>query len=204
MGGNVNVVIDNNIIRGNRYGITMLGINDSAEITNNIIEDNNIQGDPNLGGSGINLNSSSISEDVIVSGNEIRRNLWGITLQGEATINLGDDASNPGNNTFAENGNGGEIYALYNNTANPILAKNNCWIEDQQSTEQQVEDVIFHSVDDSNLGEVTFTPFLCGILGVADNTVENFSFYPNPVKTKSISTMFILLEKLKSMEFRVI
>ncbi|PHR11794.1 MAG: hypothetical protein COA40_10710 [Aequorivita sp.] len=184
VGGNVNVVIDNNIIRGNRYGITMLGINDSAEITNNIIEDNNIQGDPNLGGSGINLNSSSISEDVIVSGNEIRRNLWGITLQGEATINLGDDASNPGNNTFAENGNGGEIYALYNNTANPILAKNNCWIEDQQSTEQQVEDVIFHSVDDSNLGEVTFNPFLCGILGVADNAVENFSFYPNPVKNE--------------------
>jgi len=184
VGGNVNVVIDNNIIRGNRYGITMLGINDSAEITNNIIEDNNIQGDPNLGGSGINLNSSSISEDVIVSGNEIRRNLWGITLQGEATINLGDDASNPGNNTFAENGNGGEIYALYNNTANPILAKNNCWIEGQQSTEQQVEDVIFHSVDDSNLGEVTFTPFLCGILGVADNAVENFRFYPNPVKNE--------------------
>ncbi len=82
VGGNVNVVIDNNIIRGNRYGITILGINDSAEITNNIIEDNNIQGDPNLGGSGINLNSSTASEDVIVSGNEIRRNLWGITLQG--------------------------------------------------------------------------------------------------------------------------
>ena len=184
VGGNVNVVIDNNIIRGNRYGITMLGINDSAEITNNIIEDNNIQGDPNLGGSGINLNSSTASEDVVISGNEIRRNLWGITLQGSASANLGDDANNPGQNVFAENENGGQVYALYNNTANPISAKNNCWIEGQQSTEQQVEDVIFHSVDDPTLGEVIFEPFLCGILGVADNAVENFSFYPNPVKNE--------------------
>lgn len=184
VGGNVNVVIDNNIIRGNRYGITILGINDSAEITNNIIEDNNIQGDPNLGGSGINLNSSTASEDVIISGNEIRRNLWGITLQGSASANLGDDANNPGQNVFAENENGGQVYALYNNTPNPISAKNNCWIEGQQSTEQQVEDVIFHNVDDPTLGLVTFDPFLCGILGVADNTVENFSFYPNPVKNE--------------------
>jgi hypothetical protein len=184
VGGNVNVVIDNNIIRGNRYGITILGINDSAEITNNIIEDNNIQGDPNLGGSGINLNSSTASEDVIISGNEIRRNLWGITLQGSASANLGDDANNPGENIFAENENGGQVYALYNNTANAISAKNNCWIEGQQSTEQQVEDVIFHSVDDPTLGEVIFEPFLCGILGVVDNTLENFSFYPNPVKNE--------------------
>lgn len=184
VGGNVNVVIDNNIIRGNRYGITMLGINDSAEITNNIIEDNNIQGDPNLGGSGINLNSSTTSEDVIISGNEIRRNLWGITLQGSASANLGDDANNPGQNVFAENENGGQVYALYNNTPNPISAKNNCWIEGQQSTEQQVEDVIFHSVDDPTLGEVIFEPFLCGILGVVDNTLENVSFYPNPVKNE--------------------
>ncbi len=184
VGGNVNVVIDNNIIRGNRYGITILGINDSAEITNNIIEDNNIQGDPNLGGSGINLNSSTASEDVIISGNEIRRNLWGITLQGSASANLGDDANNPGQNVFAENENGGQVYALYNNTANPISAKNNCWIEGQQSTELQVEDVIFHNVDDPTLGLVTFDPFLCGILGVADNAVENFSFYPNPVKNE--------------------
>ncbi len=184
VGGNVNVVIDNNIIRGNRYGITILGVNDSAEITNNTIEDNNIQGDPNLGGSGINLNSSEVSADVIVSGNEIRRNLWGITLQGSASINLGDDANNPGNNLFSENGNGGEIYALYNNTTNTISAKNNCWIEGQQSTPEQVEDVIFHSVDDPTLGEVIFDPFLCGILGVADNNLENFSFYPNPVKNE--------------------
>ncbi len=197
VGGDINVIIENNTIRDNRYGITILGTVDSAEIINNVIEDNNVQGDPNLGGSGINLNSSSISEDVIVSGNEIRRNLWGITLQGEASINLGDDASNPGNNVFAENGNSGEIYALYNNTANPISAKSNCWIEGQESTPEQVEDVIFHSVDDPALGEVTFDPFLCGILGVADNTVENFSFYPNPVKNEINFNNIFSFEKIE-------
>ncbi len=197
VGGNVNVLIDDNIIRGNRYGITILGTNDSAEITNNIIEDNNIQGDPNLGGSGINLNSSAVGPDVIVSGNEIRRNLWGITLQGTASINLGDDANNPGNNVFSENENGGQVYALYNNTANAVSAKHNCWIEGQQSTAQEVEDVIFHSVDDPTLGEVTFEPFLCGILSVPDTKIENFSFYPNPVNNEINFNNIYSFEKVK-------
>lgn len=197
VGGDVNVVIDNNIIRGNRYGITLLGINNSAEITNNIIEDNNIQGDPNLGGSGINLNSASVSEDVIVTANQIRRNLWGITLQDSATINLGDDVNNTGENIFSENENGGITYALYNNTQNPVSAKHNCWIEGQQSTEQQVEDVIFHSVDDPTLGEVTFDPFECGIIGIDENVVENFSFYPNPVKNEINFNNIFSFEKVE-------
>ncbi|MAP81048.1 MAG: hypothetical protein CL526_08160 [Aequorivita sp.] len=184
VGGDVYVVIENNTIRGNRYGITILGNSNSAEILNNVIEDNNIQGDPMLGGSGINIFTSAVGPEVIISGNQIRRNLWGVTLQDSATANLGDDTNNPGNNVFAENENGGIVYALYNNTANPVMAKNNCWIENQESTPQDVEDVIFHSEDDPALGEVNFDPFLCGVLSVADNAVENFSFYPNPVKTE--------------------
>ncbi len=197
VGGDINVVIDGNTITDNRYGITILGPVNSAEITNNVIEDNNIQGDPNLGGSGINLNTSTAGSDVIASGNEIRRNLWGITLQGSASMNLGDDANNPGNNVFSENGNGGEIYALYNNTANTILAKHNCWIEGQQSTAQQVEDVIFHSVDNPALGEVVFDPFECGVLGIANNTFENFSFYPNPVKNEINFNNIFSFEKVE-------
>jgi hypothetical protein len=184
VGGDVNVVIENNTISGNRFGITILGPILSAEITNNIIEDNNIQGDPLLGGSGINLNNSTASADAIISGNEIRRNLWGITLQGEASINLGDDVNNTGMNIFSENGNGGEVFALYNNTPNAISAKHNCWIEGQQSTAQEVEDVIFHQVDDATLGLVTFDPFGCATVGIDEVVIENFSFYPNPVKNE--------------------
>ncbi len=181
VGGNIKAIIDGNTIRNNRYGITIIGPSDNVWITYNIIEDNDIQGDPMLGGSGISLNTSTARTEVLVFNNEIRRNLWGITVIDQASIYLGlSDV--PGNNVFSDNGNGGEIYALYNNTPNPIYAGLNCWIEGQQSTAQQVEDVIFHRVDDPTLGEVIFDPFLCGVLGVADNTAENFSFYPNPVK----------------------
>lgn len=183
-GGNILAVIDDNIITGNRYGITVVGANAFAYIRNNIIEDNDTEGNPAIGGSGISLNTGSGPFEVIASGNEIRRNLWGITVIGEASINLGDELDNPGQNIFSENENGGETYAIYNNTANTIMAKYNCWIEGQESTVEEVEDVIFHSVDDPTLGEVIFEPFLCGVLGIADNAAENFNFYPNPVKNE--------------------
>ncbi|QAA81785.1 T9SS type A sorting domain-containing protein [Aequorivita sp. H23M31] len=182
-GGQVLAIIDDNIIQGNRYGITVVGANAFAYIRNNIIEDNDIEGDPLIGGSGISINTNNGPHTIVASGNEIRRNLWGITVIGEAMLNLGDDEENPGGNIFSENGNGGEIFALYNNTPHTIMAKHNCWIEDQESTPEDVEDVIFHSVDDPNLGEVIFEPFLCGIVvGIEENTFADFSFYPNPVK----------------------
>jgi len=182
--GNILARIDDNTIVDNRYGMNIVGTNSFAYVTNNIIEDNETQGLPNSGGSGISLNSSSAGMEVIASGNEFRRNLWGITVIGEASINLGDGEDNSGENVFSENGNGGVTYAIYNNTANTLQAKNNCWIEGQESEEQQVEDVIFHVVDDSTLGEVIFDPFLCGVLNVNENTFANFNFYPNPASSQ--------------------
>ncbi|MEZ4792091.1 MAG: hypothetical protein R2783_01010 [Gelidibacter sp.] len=41
-----------------------------------------------MGGSGMSLDTSSGGMDIIASGNEIRRNLWGITVIGQASINL--------------------------------------------------------------------------------------------------------------------
>ena len=170
------------MIKNNRYGITILGSNANVDISYNIIEDNNTQGNPNLGGSGININSPSNAMNIVLVGNEFRRNLWGITLQDQALISMGTDDFD-GLNVFSENENEGVIYAIYNNTPNTILAKNNCWIEDAESTADDVEGVIFHQVDDASLGEVIFDPFLCGeiIIGVEENTFANFSFYPNPV-----------------------
>ncbi len=183
-GGNILAIIDGNTITGNRYGITVAGSNAFAYVRNNIIEDNNTDGNPATGGSGISINATTNDHLIVASGNEIRRNIWGITVIGEASINLGDDIDNPGENVFSENGNGGEIFALYNNTPNTISAKHNCWIEGAESTEQEVEDVIFHKVDDATLGEVVFEPFLCGVLGIEDNAIFDFSFYPNPVKNE--------------------
>ncbi|RMA66427.1 T9SS type A sorting domain-containing protein [Ulvibacter antarcticus] len=182
-GGSINTEIDGNIIRDNRYGMTILGNNAVALIRDNIFEDNDTQGNPNLGGSGISLNSTAPGMDVIAHGNEIRRNLWGITLIGEASINLGDGTTNsPGENIFSENGNGGIVYALYNNTANTIEAKNNCWVEGVVNDLAIAESVIYHQVDDATLGEVLFDPVGCGVLGVEANQLADFNFYPNPAK----------------------
>lgn len=182
VGGAVRVIIDDNTITNHRYGITVVGSNSFAYIRNNVIEDNNTQNLPMLGGSGISLNTSSGAMEVIAFGNEFRRNLWGITVIGTASINLGDAAENPGGNVFSENGNEGEIYALYNNTANTILAKNNCWIEGQPNTSADAEAVIFHSVDDPTLGEVIFDPVNCEVLSEDGFEFEDFVVYPNPVR----------------------
>lgn len=183
VGGQINAVIDNNIIIDNRYGLTILGNNSFAYIRNNQIENNDTQGNPNLGGSGISLNTSSAGMDVIASGNQIRGNLWGITVIGQASINLGDGAGNVGQNVFGNNGNGGTSYALYNNTPNDIMALNNCWDETNlPNTLADAENVIVHQNDINTLGLVFFDPVNCGFLSVETSQLQDVSIYPNPTE----------------------
>ena len=181
VGGSINAIIDDNVIRDNRYGLTIVGNNSFAYVRNNIIEDNDSQGSPNVGGSGISLSTSSAGMEVIASGNQFRRNLWGITVIGQASINLGDGAGNPGQNVFSQNGNGGTTYALYNNTANTLMAMNNCWIEESvPNTLADAESVIVHQNDMASLGLVNFDPVNCDFLSVEDVLTEEVSIYPNP------------------------
>lgn len=185
----INVIIEGNTIIDNRYGMTIAGGNAYAIIKNNIIEDNDTEGKPNLGGSGISLNAGADTQNITITGNEIRRNLWGITIIGQASANLGDDQADSGNNIFADNGNGGVVYALYNNTPNTITAKNNCWIEGQESTLEQAGAVIFDIADDASLGEVLYDPILCGeTVATDDFTVSHTPFYPNPAHDKIFLT----------------
>lgn len=181
VGGTIRVIIEGNTIIDNRYGITVVGPNSYALIKDNIIEDNDTQGNPNLGGSGINLNAPTGGMTVDATGNQIRRNLWGVTIQGPVDANFGDDEDNPGLNVFSVNGNNGEIFALYNNGPNTISAKNNCWVEDGEGTLAEAEGVIFHIEDDPTLGEVIFDPVFCDpLVGIEDRFLQNFVFYPNP------------------------
>ncbi|MCZ2102332.1 MAG: right-handed parallel beta-helix repeat-containing protein [Chitinophagales bacterium] len=175
----INTIIENNTIIDNRYGMTVAGSNAYALIKNNIIEDNDTEGQPNLGGSGISLNSGAPTQDITIIGNEIRRNLWGITIIGQASANLGDDDT-PGNNIFADNGNEGVVYALYNNTPLTISAKSNCWIEGQESTLEQAGAVIFDVADDDTLGEVLYDPILCGVTVSTEDLEHNLIIFPNP------------------------
>lgn len=179
VGGNLYAEITGNIVADNRYGITVIGANDSVVISNNIIEDNNNETNPMQGGSGIALTSTGVNSPIEIFENEIRGNLWGITVY-ESRANLGDDENNPGGNIFGENGNGGEVYALYNNSSYEIMAKHNCWIEGHEATPEDVENVIYHKVDDPELGEVIFDPFDCGVLSIEDLEIEGFVVYPNP------------------------
>jgi len=190
VGGIIIAEIEGNIIKDNRYGITITGLNATAIIKNNTIEDNDTQGNPMQGGSGINLNSPAGGQTITITENKIRRNLWGITIQNTLNadtntinINLGDDQDNIGQNVFADNGNNNNIYALYNNGPATIMAKHNCWIEGQDITLQQAEDVIFHQVDDANLGQVIFDP-LCTDPNVSTDNflLNNFAFFPNPTR----------------------
>lgn len=151
-------IIENNIIRKNRYGIAIAGGNSNFYINNNIIDSNNIQGTPSLGGSGINFNGTS-TQVCIVTRNKIRGNLWGITIQGTAKPNMGDlfssDTSDVGLNEIYNNGNSGKIFDLFNNTVDSIKAMNNFW---GTQVIDSVESHIFHNPDSTVLGQVRYLP----------------------------------------------
>lgn len=169
--------IEGNIIRDHRYGFNSNGATSTGIIKNNIIENNNIETNPLNGGSGISLYNA---KNVVIRGNQIRNNLWGITLITSATADLGTEAS-PGNNIFYNNANSGAVYALYNNTPNAQSAVGNCWREGELSTDAMVEQVITHQVDNSTLGLVTFSPYLCSAtLSTVEAEKVSLKIYPVP------------------------
>lgn len=157
-----NVVIDSNTVNLNRYGIALTGSSINGAIRYNTVTDNNIQNLPNLGGSGLNFTASGTSSimTATVTGNVISGNLWGITIVGYPSINMGDSAVatfNPGGNQFWNNGNGGVLYDLYNNGPVNQKAMFNCWgVSAQDSV--SIDSVIVHKADVTTLGLVSFMP----------------------------------------------
>jgi len=162
--GNVYAIVSGNLMRKNRYGLTFNGsTNINAIVSYNVIDSNNIQNDPNAGGSGISFTGGSataIGQNTIVTGNILRANLWGITIQGRSKPNLGDltntDTTDDGKNQFINNTNTTTPgIDLYNNSSDPIMAQNNYWNTTNLAT---VEAQIFHQPDNSALGLVNYTP----------------------------------------------
>ena len=163
MGHTGKVYIEDNYIADNRYGITTIGSMD-AIITNNTMIDNCYETNPNNGGSCVSIYDSSSSSNIYMEGNWMEGGLWGITVpSGAPNINLGKvedpeaEDYNPGNNTFVNNGNGGVLYDLFNNGTGTIWAQGNTWNVDEQ-TEEKIEEVIYHQVDDPSKGLVIFMP----------------------------------------------
>ncbi|NPD45109.1 MULTISPECIES: T9SS type A sorting domain-containing protein [unclassified Lentimicrobium] len=178
VGGSSNSIITNNYVLNNRYGIAQIGTFITSIIAGNIMADNNIQNDPMLGGSGLNFYGDETNTSVVTE-NVIYGNLWGVTIQLNASPDLGDGTENsPGKNRLYNNGNGGDVFALYNNTPNPINAIYNFWGTTELA---EAEDAIYHETDDASLGLVSYEPMWTNPVGIqtfSDDSKQSIS--PNP------------------------
>jgi hypothetical protein len=163
-----NIIIDNNIIHDNSFGITLYGSAGGAisgVVSNNVIYNNKINPDVMTTGSGINVNGGAANQPIIKR-NVIYGNWWGITIQNGSTVqagpqpNIGNimnaDTSDDGYNKIYNNIQGTAVYDLYNNCTNEIYAQNNDWGVYDSAT---VASHIFDKADDATHGQIYFTPF---------------------------------------------
>lgn len=174
-------------VTDNRYGVACMGPM-NVTITGCELLDNHHETNANNGGSGINLYDPTGKLSAVVAGNTIKGNLWGATIIGCHDVDMGhlnDDQSNTettGGNTFADNGNGGVPYELYNNSTITVWAQNNTWGTGAQDAEH-IEPLIFHKTDNAALGEVIYLP--AGSTGL--DTVDADSTLAYDAATATIS-----------------
>lgn len=192
-GGVSKAVVRRNVIRNNRYGLTVTATNYNVYITQNLIENNNTNSNANTGGSGLNFTGSQ-SQTGVVSRNILRGNLWGVTIVKSGTtatsgprISFGHlaspDTTDRGFNSILGNGNNGTVYDLYNNnaTTDTIWAENNWW---GTAVAADIEAHIVHNVDNATFGFVDFRPFrAAGILANRTARPLALEVYPNPART---------------------
>lgn len=190
-----NAIIEDNYLHDNSFGIVVQGLSAGGTlrpiIRNNRIENNRINPDPFVSGSGITVQVGGPTNAPIITGNTIKGNYWGITIVSSSGLNnspkpnIGDitnqDTSDNGGNVFENNHNGGIIYQLYNNGTQNIQAQNNYWGSNDSAT---VESWIVHRPDSSVFGTVNFLPFV-SVTSTQEPELLPHGFvlhqnYPNP------------------------
>jgi parallel beta-helix repeat protein len=182
-------LIEDNLIRDCGYGILCYSVGANPTIRGNTIRDNDIHPDTVYWGFGIACNGDN---QPVIESNVIFGHWYGIAITGGAQPDLGHDAPQPGQsqggNVLFGNGLGGEVYAIFNDTSNPISAEQNSYGQDVQDL-AQVEDVIWHGADDPALGMVDFAPSFFGWieLGVAPAApaLELHGAAPNPFNPRT-------------------
>lgn len=174
--GSTKVVLKDNIIKEGRYGYNQQGQTISSVITNNQFINNSHEDNPMNGGSGISIYGYSTNCKAIIRNNTITGNLWGITAIYFHDINLGTE-DDWGNNLIKDNGNGGVIYDLYNNSSCDITAVGNNW---GSSNANEIEEHIFHKYDNPEYGLVNYIPFV-DVDAIDDVVSTAFEVAPNPV-----------------------
>lgn len=171
--GQTRALVQDNRIYDNRYGYAQMGNNISSIVRGNHLLNNNIQNDPQQGGSGLNFYGTLNTNQALVLNNIIRGNLWGVTIQGNAHPNLGSPVrgqgpARSGYNIIEGNSNSGKVYGLFNNTPNTIQAQFNFWGSEDR---EEAADYVFGRRDNPVLGEV-----LLGTLWVPGDRIEAFAF----------------------------
>ena len=175
--GATKILLKDNIVKNNRYGYNQQGYNLSSVIIGNQFIDNNLETNPMNGGSGISIYGVDENNKAVIRDNVISGNLWGITAINKADINLGTE-DDWGHNQIHDNGNGGVIYDLYNNSPGDIMAVGNDW---GTTIEQEIEDHIVHQYDNPEHGLVNYIPFV-GYDAVNEENTCNFNVSPNPAQ----------------------
>lgn len=175
--GETKVLLKDNIIREGRYGYNQQGQTISSIIEGNQFLNNNHEDNAMNGGSGISIYGTSANNKAVLRNNVITGNLWGITAIYMHDIDLGTE-NDWGYNEIHDNGNGGVIYDLYNNSACDIMAIGNDW----GFTDQQIiENNIVHKADDPTLGLVIYIPYIgwegIGEISEETNTLNDNLFY---------------------------
>lgn len=160
--------ITGNYVQDCRYGFTSIGPMD-VTLENNTFINNRYETNAMNGGSGMSLYDPYMQQKVRATGNHIEGSLWGVTVIGCGNVNFGKtddpdaDDYNPGKNVFVNNGNGGVIYDLYNNSKNTVYAQGNTWNVTEQTAEE-IAKVITDKSDIASLGEVIYDPAtLCAV-----------------------------------------
>ena len=183
--GDTKILLKDNVVKNNRYGYNQQGYNLSSVIVGNQFIDNNLETNPMNGGSGISVFGMNENNKAVIRNNVITGNLWGITAINAFDIDLGTE-EDWGYNQIHDNGNGGVIYDLYNNSTCDIMAVGNDW---GTSNSHIIEEHIVHQNDDPSLGLVTFVPFV-DVDGVNEANTLAFDITPNPVAEGSFTLTF--------------
>lgn len=190
--GDTKVLLKNNIVKDGRYGYNQQGMTISSVIEGNLFLNNTHEDNPMNGGSGISIYGTSTNNKAILRNNVITGNLWGITAIYYHDIDLGTE-DDWGSNEIHDNGNGGVIYDLYNNSACDLTAVGNKW---GTVVEQEVEDHIVHQYDDPTLGLVTYIPFI-GYTEVTDFPIDEQELDLTKATIYSITGQRVSLESVK-------
>jgi hypothetical protein len=174
--GSTKVLLKDNIVKEGRYGYNQQGATISSVIVGNQFIDNYNEENPMNGGSGISIYGTTVNNKAILRDNVITGNLWGITAIYMHDIDMGTE-DDWGNNEIHDNYNSGTVYDLYNNSACDITAVGNSW---GTTSEEMIENHIFHQNDDPSLGLVIFIPFI-GYDALNELETTAFEVWPNPV-----------------------